>query len=121
MRPGRLLTGQARGDDLQSADPKDRDNRAGPTRRVVGVFPNPAGPASVRCRGSGRSARRIGPRFCGACWRRMEAGVAFPYPPEPAAQAPWASELGVAATALAGMLSATIVSSNRPGSDFFTI
>jgi hypothetical protein len=50
-----------------------------------------------------------------------DAGVAFPYPPEPAAQAPWASELGVAATALAGMLSATTVSSNRPGSDFFTI
>jgi hypothetical protein len=57
----------------------------------------------------------------GGCWRRMDAAVAFRYPPEPAAQSPWASELGVAATALAGTLSETTVSSNRPGSDFFTI
>jgi hypothetical protein len=37
------------------------------------------------------------------CWRRMESGVVIPYPPEPAEQGPWVSELGVAAAVLLGV------------------
>jgi hypothetical protein len=44
-----------------------------------------------------------------ACWRRMDTGLAFPYPPELAEQAPWVSELGVAAVSLAGLAWLTIV------------
>jgi hypothetical protein len=59
------------------------------------------------CRGallSGSVVRgyRDGPAFSDACLRRMDTSLPFPYPPEPAEQTPWASELGVLAMALAG-------------------
>ena len=47
--------------------------------------------------------------FSEACLRRMDGGIPFPYPPEPAEQAAWASELGVVATALAGLAWLTLV------------
>ena len=60
------------------------------------------------CRGSmlNRSIFRgyaYGSGFSDACLRRMDAGLPFPYPPEPAEQAPWAAELGVAAVAAAAL------------------
>lgn len=59
------------------------------------------------CRGtlfSGSVVRgyQYGPGFSDACHHRMDAGLPFPYPPEPSEQTPWASELGVLAMALAG-------------------
>ena len=44
-----------------------------------------------------------GPDFSEACLRRMDGGLPFPSTPDPAEQAPWASELGVAAAALVGL------------------
>lgn len=44
---------------------------------------------------------RYGPDFSAACLRRMDAGLPFPYVPEPSEQTAWASELGVVAMALA--------------------
>ena len=41
--------------------------------------------------------------FSEACLRRMDGGIPFPYPPEPAEQTARASELGVAATVLTGL------------------
>lgn len=66
------------------------------------------------CRGSMFSGSILngyayGPDFSDACLRRMDTGLPFPYPPEPAEQTPWASELGVAATALAGVAWLTVV------------
>ncbi len=60
------------------------------------------------CRGSLLSSSairgyRYGPDLTDACLWRMDGGLPFPYPPEPAEQTPWASELGVAAMALAGL------------------
>lgn len=54
------------------------------------------------CRGtllSGSLLRsyRYGPGFSRACYRRMDTGLPFPYPPERAEQTAWASELGVVA------------------------
>ena len=50
-----------------------------------------------------------GPGFSDACLRRMDGGLPFPSTPDPAEQAPWASELGVAATVLAGLAWLTLV------------
>jgi hypothetical protein len=50
-----------------------------------------------------------GPGFSVGCLRRMDGGLPFPSTPDPAEQAPWASELGVAATALAGLAWLTLV------------
>ena len=47
--------------------------------------------------------------FGGACLRRMDGGLPFPYPPEPAEQTAWASELGVLAMILAGLAWLTVV------------
>lgn len=44
-----------------------------------------------------------GPDFSDGCLRRMDTGLPFPSPPEPAEQAPWASELGVVAMTLVGV------------------
>jgi hypothetical protein len=44
-----------------------------------------------------------GSGFSDACLRRMDTGLPFPYPPEPAEVTPWASELGIAAAGLAGL------------------
>ena len=44
-----------------------------------------------------------GPDFSDACLRRMDGGLPFPYPPEPAEQASWAAELGVAAMVAAAL------------------
>ena len=50
-----------------------------------------------------------GPGFSDACLRRMDGGLPFPSTPDPAEHAPWASELGVAATVLAGLAWLTLV------------
>lgn len=50
-----------------------------------------------------------GPGFSDACLRRMDGGLPFPSTPDPDQQAPWASELGVAATVLAGLAWLTLV------------
>jgi hypothetical protein len=55
----------------------------------------------------------VGPHFSDACWRRMDTGMAFPYPPKPVQQAPWVSEPRVAATALAGIAWLTLVLGQR--------
>lgn len=60
------------------------------------------------CRGSMLSGSifrgyAYGPDFSDACLRRMDGGLPFPYPPEPAEQAPWAAELGVAAMVAAAL------------------
>ncbi len=39
----------------------------------------------------------------------MDGAIPFPYPPEPAEQTAWASELGVAATVLLGLAWSTLV------------
>lgn len=70
------------------------------------------------CRGSmvnGSIVRgyTYGTDFSDACLRRMDTGIAFPYPPEPAEQAPWASELGMAAMVLAGLAWLTLVLGQR--------
>jgi hypothetical protein len=70
------------------------------------------------CRGSMLSATILhgyayGPDFSDACRRRMDAGAPFPYPPEPAARTPWAAELGVAATGLAGLAWLTLMLGQR--------
>jgi len=44
-----------------------------------------------------------GSGFSDACLRRMDGGLPFPSTPDPDQQASWASELGVAATVLAGL------------------
>jgi hypothetical protein len=49
MRPGACSPAKREETISSRPTPKDRGNRAGPTRRIFGVFPNPAGPASVRC------------------------------------------------------------------------
>ena len=53
--------------------------------------------------GSVLAARPSVMNFSDACLRRMDTSLPFPYPPEPAEQAPWASELGAAAMALSGL------------------
>jgi len=50
-----------------------------------------------------------GPELSDACLRRMDGALPFPYPPEPAEQTAWASELGVAATVLLGLAWITLV------------
>lgn len=60
------------------------------------------------CRGSMLSGSILrgfayGPDFSDACLRRMDGGPPFPYPPEPAEQAPWAAELGIAAMVAAAL------------------
>lgn len=53
--------------------------------------------------GSVLAARPSVMNFSEACLRRMDTSTPFPYPPEVAEQAPWASELGAAAMALSGL------------------
>jgi hypothetical protein len=59
------------------------------------------------CRGSMLSWFADG--FSEACLRRMDGGLPFPSTFHPDQQAPWASELGVAATGLTGMALLTLV------------
>lgn len=48
-----------------------------------------------------------------ACLRRMDTGLPFPYPAEPAEQVPWATELGVLAVALAALAWVLVVPTLR--------
>jgi hypothetical protein len=50
-----------------------------------------------------------GSGFSEACLRRMDGGLPFPSTHDPDQQAPWASELGVAGTVLAGLAWLTLV------------
>ena len=64
------------------------------------------------CRGSMLNGSILsGPTadFTAACLRRMDAGLPFPSTFDTDDQAPWASELGVAATVLAGLAWLTLV------------
>ncbi|HEY5821674.1 MAG TPA: hypothetical protein VIT20_06840 [Propionibacteriaceae bacterium] len=60
------------------------------------------------CRGTMLSASILrgyayGPDFSDACLRRMDGGLPFPFPSEPAEMTPGAAELGVIAVALAAL------------------
>lgn len=70
------------------------------------------------CRGTMLSGSLLrgyayGPDFAEACLRRMDTGLPFPYPPEPAEVTPWATELGVGATGLLGLAWLALILSQR--------
>lgn len=70
------------------------------------------------CRGallSGSALRgyAYGPDFSDACLHRMDTGLPFPYPPEPAEQTAWASELAVVAMVLVAVAWLVVVLAMR--------